>query len=103
MPPVPERAACGAGLSDKEGGTAPVLLGTDDKFLDRKKRSITRADVAELCVQSLLVPEARNRSVDCINDSDAPEGAAAPKATEDFAKLFREMSGNCDYSINVPA
>lgn len=93
----------GAGLSDKEGGAAPVLLGKDDKFLDRKKRSITRADVAELCVQSLVVPEARNRSVDCINDSDAAEGAPVATAPEDYAKLFRDLSGDCDYSINAPA
>ena len=37
------------------------MLGVDDELLKESPRSIPRADVAELCVQALLQPEARNR------------------------------------------
>lgn len=71
----------------------------DDKLLQRSTRSITRGDVAEIAVQSLSVPSARNRSVDIINDVDGSK----PLVTEDdFEALFSGMSANCDYSINEP-
>lgn len=37
------------------------MLGVDDELLKRPKRSIPRADVAELAVQSLIVSEAEDR------------------------------------------
>ena len=37
------------------------MLGVDDELLKRPKRSIPRADVAELAVQSLTLSEVRNR------------------------------------------
>lgn len=37
------------------------MLGVDDELLKSATRRIPRADVAELCVQSLLLPEADNR------------------------------------------
>jgi hypothetical protein len=91
-----------AGLSDKEGGQKPIILDVNDKLLERKAKSIPRADVAELCIQSLGIPEAKNRSVDCINDGDAVEGAPAPRTREDFAALFKSMTANADYSLNPP-
>lgn len=92
-----------AGLTDKEGGKLPIVFDVDDKLLKREKRSISRADVATVCVQSLGIAEARNRSIDCINDSDAAEGAAVPSTTDDFTALFKGLAGNADYSLNVPA
>ena len=44
-----------------QGGVRELMLGVDDKLLERPKRSIPRADVAELAVQSLIVSEAENR------------------------------------------
>ena len=38
------------------------MLGVDDELLKESNRSIPRADVAELCVQSLSQCEAQNRS-----------------------------------------
>ena len=46
-----------------QGGERELVLGVDDQLLAASPRSIPRADVAELCVQALLVPEARNRRV----------------------------------------
>jgi hypothetical protein len=92
-----------AGLSDKEGGRFPILLGVNDQLLERASRSISRADVAELCVQSLGLPSARNRSIDCINDSSAGEGAKVQSSREDFDALFTGMAENADYGLNVMA
>ena len=44
-----------------QGGVRELVLGVDDVLLKRPKRSIPRADVAELAVQSLSLPEAENR------------------------------------------
>ena len=44
-----------------QGGERELVLGVDDQLLAASPRSIPRADVAELCVQALLLPEARNR------------------------------------------
>lgn len=90
------RAAVCAGLKDSPGGEAGVVLDVDDKLLERKVRSIARADVAELCVQSLRLDSAKNRSVDCINDESLP----VPKSTADFGSLFSSLQGDCDYSLN---
>ena len=78
------------------------MFDANDKLLDRKKRSIPRADVAELCIQSLGIDEAKNRSIDCINDGDAPEGAKVQQSKDEFAALFRDMTEDADYSINPP-
>ena len=39
------------------------MVGIDDTLMDNKKKSIPRADVAELCIQALNLPEYRNRRV----------------------------------------
>jgi len=61
-------------------------------------RSIPRADVAELCVQCLTLPEAACRSFDVI--ALKPE-ESANGGTTDFKALIASLKGgNCDYSIN---
>ena len=74
------------------------MLGVDDALIaegvDRSLRKIPRADVAELAVQSLRLPEASNRSVDV-----TAKGAEAGKPTKDFQKLFADMEQNCDYGV----
>ncbi|KAL4428142.1 hypothetical protein ABPG75_002231 [Micractinium tetrahymenae] len=83
------------GLIDKEGGKRQLIIDVDDKLIAEgsKHRSIPRADVAELCVQCLLLPEAENRSVDLVSKEP---GDAPP--TTDFAALLREMPRNCSYA-----
>ena len=44
-----------------QGGERELVLGVDDELLKESNRSIPRADVAELCVQSLSQCEAQNR------------------------------------------
>ena len=72
------------------------MLDVDDLLLKRKVRNIGRADVAELCVQSLRIDAAKNRSIDAINDTAVP----TPKGTAGIEALFKKFKGNCDYSIN---
>lgn len=69
-------------------------MDVDDKLIERTPRSIPRADVAELCVRCITLPQARNRSFDVIT---RPPGEGAP--TTDFAHLLETMAENCDYSL----
>lgn len=39
------------GLQDKEGGIRELLVGKDDELLKTDTRTISRADVAEVCIQ----------------------------------------------------
>mmetsp|Transcript_35747 Transcript_35747/g.89808 ORF Transcript_35747/g.89808 Transcript_35747/m.89808 type:complete len:288 (-) Transcript_35747:364-1227(-) len=84
------------GLTLDEGGQRELLLDVDDALIGRDKtnRRVPRADVAELCVRSLTMPEARNRSIDLASKEP---GDGSP--TTDFAKLFTDMPRNCDYGI----
>lgn len=84
-----------AGLIDEKGGQRELVVGIDDELLKRKVRSIPREDVAELCIQSLTLAEAENRSFDAIS---LPVGEGS--VTKDFARLLGDLKGNCDYSIN---
>lgn len=44
-----------------QGGKRELVLGLDDQLLKLEKRSIPRADVAELAVQALSTPQAEYR------------------------------------------
>lgn len=83
------------GLIDEEGGKRQLIIDVDDKLISEgsKYRRIPRADVAEFCVQCLLLPEADNRSVDLVSKEP---GDAAP--TTDFAALLKDMPSNCSYA-----
>jgi len=82
------------GLKDDEGGLREIVLNVDDIFLEDKAgpRSIPRADVAELCVQSLGLAASR-RAFDCVARA---VGEGTP--TTDFKALFAGMTKNCDYA-----
>ncbi|CAM9364896.1 unnamed protein product, partial [Ectocarpus sp. 12 AP-2014] len=58
------------GLLDKEGGKRQLVLDIDDKMLERKSRSIPRADVAQLCVECLEIDAAKNRSFDVASNEE---------------------------------
>jgi uncharacterized protein YbjT (DUF2867 family) len=81
------------GLLDQPGGRRELLVGKDDAFLNETPGGIPpavpRADVAELVVQALLHPEARNKAFDLISK---PEDEAGAVVTSDFAALFRQIS-----------
>lgn len=84
------------GLTDDAGGNRDLIVDVDDVLIKdgSKFRRIPRDDVAELCVQCLSIPEARNKSFDVVskNPEDAPP-------TKDFKSLLLSLSGKtCDYS-----
>ncbi|HBB35091.1 MAG TPA: NAD(P)-dependent oxidoreductase [Cyanobacteria bacterium UBA8803] len=81
------------GLLDQPGGKRELLIGQDDSLLTNPPEgispSIPRADVAELVVQALLEPDARNKAFDAISK---PEDAPNAIITKDFAALFVRAS-----------
>lgn len=81
------------GLLDKPGGQRELLVGKDDKLLANPLQgiptSIPRADVAEVVVQALLEPNARNKAFDVISKPEETPGAII---TQDFASLFAQTT-----------
>jgi hypothetical protein len=59
--PLPPLTYLLGGLLDKPGGVRELVLDVNDTLLSRTTRSIPRADVAELCVQTLMHDDAKNR------------------------------------------
>ena len=86
------------GLLDSPASQEQLMLDVDDKLIQNEKRSISRADVANICVAALEVgKEGQSVSFDCIA-SEVEEGAEIKSATaalEEF--LAKEVS--CDYSL----
>lgn len=81
------------GLLDQPGGIRELLVGKDDVLLKNPPNgiptSIPRADVAEVVVQSILEPGARNKAFDLISK---PEDGSSATVTVDFAALFAQTT-----------
>lgn len=79
------------GLLDQPGGMRELLVSKHDVFLAQAPNgippSIPRADVAEVAVQSLREPGARNKAFDLISK---PVEDPSASATQDFAALFAQ-------------
>jgi uncharacterized protein YbjT (DUF2867 family) len=77
------------GLLDQPGGIRELLVGKDDTLSENPPNGIPpcipRADVAEVVVQALREPKARNKAFDIISK---PEDDASAVVTKDFAALF---------------
>lgn len=82
------------GLLDKPGGQRELLVGKDDRLLTEPPNgiptSIPRADVAQLVVQALREPTAKNKAFDVISK---PENDSTGVITTDFAALFAQTTG----------
>ncbi|WP_017301000.1 SDR family oxidoreductase [Nodosilinea nodulosa] len=81
------------GLQDQPGGQRELIVGKDDELLanppDGIPTSIPRADVAEVVVQALGSPAARNKAFDVISK---PEGTPGAVVTTDFDALFERTT-----------
>ncbi|KAL8526923.1 hypothetical protein ACS0TY_015972 [Phlomoides rotata] len=84
---IPYTIIRAGGLQDKEGGIRELLVGKDDELLQTETRSITRADVAEVCVQALNIEDAKFKAFDL---ASKPEGTGTP--TTDFKALFSQIT-----------
>ncbi|KAA8493596.1 Uncharacterized protein FVE85_4733 [Porphyridium purpureum] len=87
------------GLMDKEGGKRQLIATVDDiiesvPLQESKTRTVTRADVATVCVEALRHPEYVNRSFDLFSKENG-------EVTTDYAKLLRDLKGNSRYAFPV--
>nr|PNR40565.1 hypothetical protein PHYPA_017968 [Physcomitrium patens] len=80
---VPYTIIRAGGLQDKEGGVRELLIGKDDELLQTQTRTVSRADVAEMAIQALLIEEAKNKALDL---ASKPEGEGTP--TTDFRSIY---------------
>jgi hypothetical protein len=76
-----------------QGGKRELVLGVDDELLKSKTRRIPRADVAELSVQSLVLPEADNRYLHSAPSSSTTCSLMSGLPTPQH--LLRAMAGCC--------
>ncbi|MEB3338157.1 MAG: SDR family oxidoreductase [Leptolyngbyaceae bacterium] len=79
------------GLLDQPGGMRELLVSKHDVFLTQTPNgippSIPRADVAEVAVQALREPGARNKAFDLISK---PVEDPSASVTQDFTALFAQ-------------
>ena len=81
------------GLQDQPGSQRESIVGKDDTMLANPPVGIPtlipRADVAEVVVQALRSPAARNKAFDVISKSEGTPGAVV---TQDFQSLFEQTT-----------
>jgi uncharacterized protein YbjT (DUF2867 family) len=81
------------GLIDQPGGLRELVIGKNDQLINNPPEgiatSIPRADVAELVVQCLREPSARNKSFDVISK---PENDSTTVITTDFVSLLEQTT-----------
>ena len=77
------------GLLNESGGKRKLLVGKNDTLLDRESPTIPREDVAELMIQALSIPEARNKAFDVVSES---EEMSQGKVTQDFRELLSQTT-----------
>jgi len=85
------------GLKDTEGGISEFILDVNDQLLEKKKKSISRQDVANLCLAALNVGKGKKLSFDCITN-DLNEGSVAKSAETALVEFLNEGK-NTDYSM----
>lgn len=87
------------GLTDGHAGEEDFVLDVNDKLLERKKRSISRADVANLCVASLSEGEGKKIALDCITQPVGEGGATKVRSPEEALKEFCSEAKAYNYAL----
>jgi uncharacterized protein YbjT (DUF2867 family) len=87
------------GLTDGPAGVEDFVLDVNDILLERKKRSISRSDVANLCVAALAEGEGKKIALDCITQAVEEEGAAKVRSPEEAFKEFLAEEKVYDYAL----
>jgi NAD(P)H-binding len=92
------------GLIDTPPGQEEYVLDVNDKLVNNKKRSISRADVAQLCVAALALDPSEIKCVNCPNDgiknNDNSDGAGMTpsflnKAISEKTQGRKQISLDC--------
>ena len=89
------------GLTDTPAGEEEYVLDVNDNLLKNKKRSISRADVANLCVAALSIGKDKKIALDCITqprDDDSDEETPI-KTAEEALEQFLQESKVYDYAL----
>lgn len=77
------------GLVDTPAGEEDFVIDVDDKLMQEKKRSISRADVANLCIAALSAAQGKKVSLDCIT-RPVEEGAKVRTAEEALTEYLQQ-------------
>ena len=89
------------GLVNEAGGVRALCLGVDDNVKGTENRNVPREDVAEVLLQSLLLPALKNRAVDLVSK---PEGeGAAPTDWPAWAEAELKDVAAYDYALGEVA
>jgi hypothetical protein len=75
-----------------------LVLDVDDTLMKREKKSIARADVANLCIAALTESGDRSVSFDCIGSQVAADGGVATSAADAF-RSFLATGKTADYTL----
>lgn len=90
-------------MTDTPPGQQNFVLDVNDNLLENKKRSISRGDVADLCVAALTVASGKKVALDCITTAPAEggeEGATVVKQTaEEALSAFLKEAKTYDYAL----
>ncbi|GAX19253.1 hypothetical protein FisN_4Lh161 [Fistulifera solaris] len=87
------------GLTDGPAGVEDFVLDVNDILLERKKRSISRSDVANLCVAALAEGEGKKIALDCITQNVGEEGVTKVRSPEEAFKEFLAENKVYDYEL----
>jgi len=82
------------GLVDTKHSTEELVLDVDDTLMKREKKSISRGDVANLCVAALTESGDRSVSFDCVGQ----EGESI-KSAEETLSSFLSTGKTADYTL----
>ena len=87
------------GLIDTPPGQEDFVLDVDDKLIKETKRSISRADVASLCVAALSVGKGKKLAFDCITQERMENGEKRVRSTEQALEEFMKEAKVYDYAL----
>jgi uncharacterized protein YbjT (DUF2867 family) len=85
------------GLTDTPPGQEEYVIDVDDKLIVNKKRSISRGDVADLCIAALTIGKGKKIALDVI--TRVPEEGAKIKSAEEALTSFLKESKTYDYAL----
>ena len=89
------------GLVDTEPNKSELVLDVDDTLMKREKKSISRSDVANLCIAALTESGDRSVSYDCIGNAgeDGEEAPTSVKSAEEVFSDFLATGNTADYTL----